>query len=108
MQEHIVLMLKLLLFICIILGYVSYRVYVNYKSDNKTFFFPPWPSKCPDLWEVHHSGGCYNIKGLGHCNKNDIAMFDEPIFNGKDSLYFKCKWAHNCNVSWEGIDKLCI
>ena len=107
MEQHIVLMLKLLLFISIIVGYVGYKVYKNYKSTDKSFLFPPWPAKCPDLWEVHEKG-CDNVKKLGHCNKEDLATFDAPIYKGKDSLYYKCKWAHNCNVSWEGIDKLCI
>ena len=112
MNEHTVLLLKVIIFILVIVGYVGYSIYKNRTQDKKSLLFPPWPSKCPDQWEVIDNNKCKNVKKLGNCHNTDsdlVFSFDDyDIFKGKQSLYYKCKWANNCNTSWEGIDNLCI
>ena len=33
--------------------------------------------------------------------------FTDPLFSGKKGDYYKCAWAKQCQVPWEGIDSLC-
>ena len=113
MEPHTVFVSKIIVFFLVIVGYIGYKFYKNRKK-NKEFFFPPWPAQCPDLWEVVKKDGkiaCKNVNKIGNCANTDsdnIYDFTNPIFKQKDSAYYKCKWATQCNVSWEGIDKLCI
>jgi len=104
LSDSKILMIKLAVFILI----VGYFFYKNYKKTHNTSF-PPWPAKCPDHWAVTKQG-CYNKKKIGKCNlnPNEVQDFKDSIFKGEDSLYFKCKWAKNCETPWEGIDTLCI
>lgn len=112
MEDHTILLLKIIVFILVVIGYIGYTVYKNKTKDKTSFLYPPWPSKCPDHWEVVGKNTCKNVKKIGgKCNIEDNELkfnFDDKIFHGKEGLYYKCKWAHQCNVSWEGIDNLCI
>ena len=79
-------------------------------SSNETASFPPWKSKCPDLWESVDETKCKNIHNIGNCSitGDKIMDFNESIFKNKESDYYKCTWAKECGISWEGIDNLCI
>jgi len=76
-----------------------------------------WPrniSECPDYFLSDGQGGCKNTYNLGTCpavdgvlQPNATVRFDTSEFTGDDASYNKCRWAKNCNVSWEGVDKLC-
>jgi len=113
MKEHTLFMLKTLLFLSVVIGYVIYSVYKTIKASTKNSLFPPWPSECPDHWEVVGKDKCKNVKNIGNCSTSDqgstvMDFSKEEIFKGDDSLYFKCQWSHNCNVTWEGVDNQCI
>ena len=56
MEPHTVFVSKIIVFFLVIVGYIGYKFYKNRKK-NKEFFFPPWPSQCPDLWEVVKKDG---------------------------------------------------
>lgn len=105
LSEHRVLLIKIVIF-SLIIGYFLYKYF---KGKQSNMAFPPWPAKCPDHWLVTKAG-CHNKRKLGKCGlkPNEIQNFDDPIFKGEDSLYFKCKWAKNCETPWEGIDTLCL
>ena len=88
--------------------YIVYTLYTN-QSLNKKKKFPPYTSKCPDYWDIVDEYKCKNTKKIGKCllGDNNIMDFNETIFKGKDSDYYKCRWAVKCEVPWEGIDILC-
>ena len=72
---------------------------------------------CPDFFEiVTDTDGkkqCENIYNIGKCVKkesgnNKISFDDNILFNNtKDGNYWKCRWAKECEVPWDGINKLC-
>jgi hypothetical protein len=112
MEEHILFLLKIFVFIIFIVGYIIFKIYSIYKSKQDKDF-PPWSSECPDLWEVVGKNKCKNTKNLGNCSlkEDGSTLMDfskEALFTGEESDFYKCQWAKNCNVSWEGIDNLCI
>lgn len=91
-------------------GVQFYLGFKTIKHENEDFMFPPWPSKCPDYWEVTSDGQCSNVHRIGQCktNDNDLHMdFKDELFNGDQGAYNKCEWAKTCNAPWEGIDALC-
>jgi hypothetical protein len=87
-------------------------IYIFYNRTHKPIddSFPPWKSKCPDLWEILDNKRCRNTHKIGSCSiMGDMVMdFNEPIFKTEKADYFKCKWSKECGVAWEGIDNLCI
>ena len=53
---------------------------------------------------------CRNTNKIGDCKSGDGDLdmdFNEQIFDGARGMYYKCNWAKQCNVPWEGIDSLC-
>ena len=91
------------------------NIFINYRKhkdlEEKTIF-PPWPSKCPDYWSNNGSNKCINTKKLGKCktgiSTTDSEMsFSDTMFTGSKGHYYKCNWAKQCQVPWEGIDNLC-
>lgn len=71
----------------------------------------PYP-QCPDYWESISANKCKNVHKLGQCrlgnDPDNTIDFNTRIFlNDVTGNYMKCKWATDCNVSWEGINKLC-
>ena len=68
--------------------------------------------------EIINEGGqkmCKNTFKLGNCNISDennkiSAFFDENdnfFTDNKRGNLRKCLWAKECDVTWDGIDKLC-
>jgi hypothetical protein len=76
---------------------------------------------CPDFFEIDGTKGkdeiyCKNVYKLGKCHrdKNSPISFNEDEFTDSSTYkgvkkgdYNKCLWAKACDVSWEGLDKLC-
>jgi hypothetical protein len=84
----------------------------HYQSEKENFEY----SDCPDFFEtITDSNGnkkCNNVYSLGSCRTKDsnftTVSFDDNLFNNtKDGNYWKCRWAKDCNVPWDGIDRLC-
>lgn len=107
---------KGLLLVCI--GLIMYRYYKKFKNYNAKQAKLTWPrkiSECPDYWVKMRSGKCKNMFDLGKCptapggglkSQGEI-NFNTTHYKGKTGNSNKCRWAHRCNNSWEGIDKLC-
>jgi hypothetical protein len=72
---------------------------------------------CPNFFEIINDRGqkmCKNVYKLGKCNISDnnkiSAFFDEKdefFTDKKRGDLRKCLWAKECDVSWDGIDRLC-
>ena len=90
-----------------------YIQYLRWKERMSKIKFPPFPSKCPDYWEVEGDGKCRNIHNIGICKKDDgtkdgnVMDFSDPLFQGSKGQHFRCSWAKKCYAPWEGIDQLC-
>lgn len=120
MNIYVKIFFVVILIIGIILLYKFFK-----KNNNKT-----WPkvlNNCPDYWLDKGNYICENTYNLGKCprDRNGIkAQGDidfkkilnirsknprivKKIINKKKNLLKKCIWSKRCNVSWEGIDKLC-
>ena len=109
MNQFIFFLLKLIVIVSVLVIYFVYNYYKNKQIKQPEF--PPWKSLCPELWEVVDKNKCKNVNKIGNCMlERDMVMdFNDPIFKDKKKgNYYKCKWAKECNVSWEGIDNLCI
>ena len=93
----------------IIMGIVYYLKYLKWKEDQSKIAFPPFPSKCPDYWEVQDENVCRNTHAIGLCKTGgDRDMdFTDELFTGRKGDYYKCAWSKQCQVPWEGIDNLC-
>ena len=88
------------------------NIFINYRKHKEleeNTIFPPWPSKCPDYWASAGENICRNTNKLGKCKSGDITEmnFDDNIFKGNKGQLYKCNWAKQCEVPWEGIDNLC-
>ena len=92
----------ILFFVTIIL--VGIAIY-HHRTDIK---YPPVTGTCPDYWtdisdpKNPNKVVCKNIHNLGTCNKSEM-NFSSGIWNGKDSICNKAKWARQCNLTWDGI-----
>ena len=81
-------------------------------------------SKCPNFFKIcgkndidkdcrgFGDGACVNQFKIGKC-KNTY-NFDYLIKEHKNLFYnknlqnrMKCRWAKDCNIAWDGIDRLC-
>ena len=115
----------------IILAIYYYRQYKKLKKERSKLTWPQEYASCPDYWLDRGKHNCQNIHDLGDLSKcggikgeNQIVVdmkkktpgnnlnASNPIvlnkqMNNKKNLISKCKWAKRCNVSWEGVDKLC-
>ena len=109
-QKTFYIILSVIVF-TIVLGFViSFILEIrNDKKKTKNMKFPPMANKCPDYWEVRENGICRNTHAVGLCkNGGDRDMnFEEDLFKGKAGDNYKCAWAKQCQVPWEGIDNLC-
>lgn len=111
---------KIVIFIVLLLLLIYYyKQYTNYilLKDNTS-----WPidyKECPDYWVNKGNHVCENINKLGNCknnlvdfkkvigtNQTDKMLIDKDL-KSESALNTKCNWAKYCNVSWEGVDKLC-
>ena len=98
----------------IIIGF-SLKIYLNYTQfTNLTegTSFPPWPSKCPDYWEVIDGGGvskCQNTNKIGICQigSDKIMDFNDEVFQSDKGNLLKCSWSKKCGSPWEGVDNIC-
>ena len=95
----------------IILGFVITFILEIRKEQKslKNMKYPPLASKCPDYWEVLRNGNCRNNHSIGLCKTSgDRDMnFNDDLFKGKAGDNYKCAWAKQCQVPWQGIDQLC-
>ena len=70
-------------------------------------------SKCPNYFEIgKDSDNCINVHKLGKCketyNFEKIFRENSRIFNTPETKNkMKCEWAKQCEVAWDGIDRLC-
>ena len=63
---------------------------------------------CPDYFEIVVNNKCRNIHKLGKCgHNNDIDFNDESFSDRRVGDVMKCRYAKACDLSWEGVDKLC-
>ena len=63
---------------------------------------------CPDYFEIVGNNKCSNIHKLGKCGHNhDIDFNDESFTDRRVGDVMKCRYAKACDLSWEGVDKLC-
>lgn len=67
--------------------------------------YPPVQSECPDYWTVNSEGKCVNEKNLGTCTDSTQHEMDFTTseWTGNDGLTNKCKWARDCNITWDGV-----
>jgi hypothetical protein len=96
----------------IILGFViSFVLEINKDKNEKNVdsISLQQANKCPDYWEVRENNVCHNTHGVGLCkNGGDRDMnFEDDLFKGSSGDNYKCAWAKQCQVPWEGIDNLC-
>ena len=63
---------------------------------------------CPDYWESVGESKCRNIHKLGKCGHKQDVDFSDNIFTDKHTgKIMKCRYAKECEISWEGTDKIC-
>ena len=111
-QYNILLAVIILLVLVFCIVKLIYDIY-KYNSLNSNVKFPPWPSRCPDYWEVVNSTDtelkCKNVHNVGICNLTDdkTKEFSGAEYTGSKGPYYKCTWANECRVPWEGVDNLC-
>jgi len=78
------------------------------KSNVK---YPPIVSECPDYFEIVGPNKCKNTQKLGKCKKNGTVTetydFSSGRFSGPSGQKNKCRLAAFCDITWDGIDKLC-
>ena len=117
---------SVLVLACVIfIGVYFYRQWKKYKEESEKATWPKEYTDCPDYWHSVGNHVCRNQFNLGKCigNTSKVQQIDfknkvgargirdvqELNFKmgSKDSLEKKCRWAKRCNVTWEGIDKLC-
>jgi len=93
-------------------------VYMRLKSIMDGFKTDKWPPEidsCPNMW-VKKGNKCENVLHIGNVRcgggmrRGDNGQNTSINFN--DAQYKdprnKCKWAkYDCNVDWDGYDKLC-
>jgi hypothetical protein len=96
--------------LAIILGFVVSFV-LEIRNDKKKVGgeYPPMKNRCPDYWEVQDENVCRNTHAIGLCKTGgDRDMdFNDELFTGRKGDHYKCAWAKQCQVPWEGIDNLC-
>lgn len=96
--------------LAIILGFIVSFV-LEIRNDKKKVGseYPPMKNRCPDYWEVQDENVCRNTHAIGLCKTGgDRDMdFNDELFTGRKGDHYKCAWAKQCQVPWEGIDNLC-
>tara|TARA_B100001093_G_scaffold334640_1_gene319525 strand:+ start:27 stop:362 length:336 start_codon:yes stop_codon:yes gene_type:complete len=111
MKEKVFLIVLSVLTVLIIVGFIVSFVYELKRDRDQRMNtkFPPFKNKCPDYWEVGEDNNCINTYSVGLCKtEGDKKMnFSDSLFSGKKGDYYKCAWAKQCQVPWEGIDSLC-
>ena len=65
--------------------------------------YPPETGTCPDYWELLKSGECSNKQNLGISECHATKNFNVPEYKGIKGPLNKCKWAKNCELTWDGI-----
>jgi len=107
-----------LLSIIIIVTFIIY-IYLEIKSLSKqktsTLKTKLNYGDCPDFFETITRDGkkyCKNTYKLGSCanakDNNTISFEDEELFTDNvNGNKMKCKWSKECDIPWNGIDRLC-
>jgi hypothetical protein len=95
--------------IILVVSLVIIGVLINKRQSDVSY--PPIVSECPDYFEVIGKNKCKNTHKLGRCKENgkikNIYDFNTADFIGPSGKKNKCRLANFCNLSWDGIDKLC-
>lgn len=119
----VVLIIACLIFIIV----YFYRQWKKYKDEKDKATWPREFTDCPDYWTNEGQHVCRNVFNLGDCRQGSgqdvetvdfktevggISANDDVIelrrqMNTKDALEKKCRWAKRCNITWEGINKVC-
>jgi len=117
---------------CVIFLVVYYWLqWRKYSDEQMRLTWPRHINSCPDYWNHLGRGICQNKFEIGKigdlkCGNNAGRTVDftseldnvqatavedeEELYkemNTKEFRTAKCNWAKHCNVSWEGVDKLC-
>lgn len=98
-----VLIIKLILFFSIVIGFSIYNAASIKKQNNKKLNnFPPWHSDCPDNW-VKVANQCKNPE------TGELVSFNKLTSNmtEEEKKDFLCLWTKDNQVSWIGIDNSC-
>jgi len=101
-----IFMITIVVLFAIIYAYMLYKEYEESSEQS----WPETISDCPDYWNDLGDGKCKNTHNLGTCNMRQAqptVTFDSSFYDGEQGKMNRCRWAKNCNVSWEGIDDLC-
>jgi len=64
--------------------------------------FPPEVPPCPDYW-TYEDGKCKNVKDLGNGSCNSDEPFSAKKYQGLKGRKEKCKFAKQCNITWDGL-----
>ena len=121
----IILIIACLIFIIV----YYYRQWKNYKEEKAKLTWPREYTDCPDYWINEGQHVCRNAYNFGDCTRkgenfsenevvdfkaiaggvpeNDDATELRRQMNLPKAVLQKCRWAKRCNVTWEGVDKLC-
>ena len=74
--------------------------------NKNQILYPPEIGTCPDYWELLKTGECSNKQGLGKVTCHGTKKFNTDEFKGSKGLINKCKWAKDCNLTWDGITNI--
>ena len=106
-----------ILILCSVIVLAGYYInqYRKFLQQQEKLTWPRNISPCPDYWVHEGNNVCKNMYNVGTCPKGNDGVpvvqgstnFGSKIYTGGDGKYQKCRWAKKCNISWEGIDKLC-
>tara|TARA_Y100000389_G_scaffold184291_1_gene202593 strand:- start:25 stop:363 length:339 start_codon:yes stop_codon:yes gene_type:complete len=111
MNQKVFYIILSVVVITIILGFIISFVLEIRRDENKTkdIKYPPMKNKCPDYWEVQDDNVCRNTHAIGLCKTGgDRDMnFNDELFTSRKGEHYKCAWAKQCDVPWEGIDNIC-
>jgi hypothetical protein len=109
--ELVIYVFGCVLFLYILVYY--YRQYTRYNTNiKKGNDFKRVITDCPDYWIMEGDKKCRNHNRLGRCLTSEnggVMDFNTDYFNNPQTgNYAKCRWTKKCNLSWEGIDDICV
>ena len=117
---------KIIVIICFVVIVVIFSVKLYLYQKKNDFLYekiPPHKSLCPDYWKVISTKKfidtdgkeiiapvCQNVNSIGYCNlepNDSIIDFTSQEYRGETGDLFKCRWADQCNVPWQGYSDIC-
>ena len=85
------------------LGIIGYLLY----DAQSNLDYPPSVGQCPDYFTINENNHCVNSMGL-ETSCGEIPDFSTGDFTGNDGAKNKCKWAKECNLTWDGITNVAL